>query len=114
MFKGYGHRIKFLFHDSRLFDGIDERQKTELFKIIAEMFSNSEYQYISSVNQNQLEEIKKYLSNEEFDAIIKKNTILTLTDESDSEKLLGIKVDINLNKPIDNQSFKLTTLRSAT
>jgi uncharacterized protein YydD (DUF2326 family) len=94
LFKGYGHRIKCVFHDSRLFDGIDERQKTELFKIVAEMFAGKEYQYIASVNQNQLDEIRKHLPENEFDAIVNKNTILTLTDESDSEKLLGIKVDI--------------------
>jgi uncharacterized protein YydD (DUF2326 family) len=94
LFKGYGHHIKCLFHDSRLFDAIDERQKTELFIIVAEMFAGKGYQYIASVNQNQLDEIKKHLPNEMFDAIVRKNTILTLTDESDAEKLLGIKVDI--------------------
>lgn len=94
LFKGFGHNVNFVFHDSRLFDGIDERQKTELFKIVAEMFSNSKYQYIATVNQNQLEEIKRYLSDDEFNNVVQRNTVLTLTDESDAERLLGIKVDI--------------------
>jgi uncharacterized protein YydD (DUF2326 family) len=58
LFEGENHNMEFIFHDSRLFDGIDERQKTTMFKIIED------------------------------------NTILTLTDDSDTEKLLGIKVDI--------------------
>ncbi|MGE5342191.1 MAG: DUF2326 domain-containing protein [Candidatus Omnitrophota bacterium] len=93
LFKGHNHKINFVFHDSRLFDGIDERQKSDIFKIIIQRFSNSNKQYIATVNQNQLDEIKKYLT-EEFRIIINQNTVLTLTDESDSEKLLGIKVDI--------------------
>ncbi len=94
LFKGHGHNIKFSFHDSRLFDGIDERQKTELFKITNDLFRDSNYQYIATVNQNQLNEIKSILSPEEFENIISKHKVLTLKDTSDSEKLLGIKVDI--------------------
>ena len=58
-------------------------------------FVDSDYQYISTINQNQLDEIQNILSEEEYKKIIEDNTILTLTDESDSEKLLGIKVDLN-------------------
>lgn len=94
LFMGFGHSIKFLFHDSRIFDGIDERQKAELFRIVYNSFNNSSKQYIASVNQNQLEEIRKHLSHDEFEKIIERNTILTLTDDADSEKLLGIKVDL--------------------
>jgi len=94
LFKGFGHSIKFIFHDSRIFDGIDERQKAELFRIAHEMFSESAYQYIATVNQNQLEEIKKLINGDEYKKIVTDNTVLTLTDDSDSEKLLGIKVDL--------------------
>ena len=58
-------------------------------------FVDSDYQYISTINQNQLDEIQNILSEEEYKKIIEDNTILTLKDESDSEKLLGIKVDLN-------------------
>lgn len=94
LFKGHGHNAKFSFHDSRLFDGIDERHKAEIFKVVSELFSNTEYQYIATVNQNQLNEVKSILTEQEYLQIIDKNTILTLTDENDSEKLLGVKVDI--------------------
>ena len=95
LFKGQNHNIDFIFHDSRLFDGIDERQKTELFKIVYEEFANSRKQYIATVNQNQLNEIKDYMEPELFQKIINDNTVLTLTDDDESEKLLGITVDIN-------------------
>ncbi len=95
LIKGFGHSINFLFHDSRLFDGIDERHKTEMFKIIHSVFTDSQNQYIATVNQNQLEEIKRHLHDIEYDSIIARNTVLTLTDQSDSEKLLGIKVDLD-------------------
>lgn len=94
LFKGYGHNLKFCFHDSRLFDGIDERQKTELFKILNDMFLNSNYQYIATMNQNQINEVKSILSPELFEEIVLKHKVLTLKDNSDSEKLLGVKVDI--------------------
>lgn len=95
LFKGYGHKIKFVFHDSRMFSGdTDERQKTEMFKVMNDLFTTTDYQYIATVNQNQLNEVKSILSEDKYQTIIEDNTILTLTDEGDSEKLLGIKVDI--------------------
>ncbi len=94
LFKGHDHKVKFSFHDSRLFDGIDERHKAEIFKVVSELFSKSEYQYIATINQNQLNEVKSILTEQQYQQIIEQNTIFTLTDESDSEKLLGVKVDI--------------------
>lgn len=94
LFKGHNHKINFIFHDSSLFDGIDERQKTGIFKTVYQKFTGIDKQYIASVNQNQLDEIRRLLTDEEFRNIITRNTVLTLTDESDPEKLLGIKVDI--------------------
>lgn len=94
LFKGHNHNMDFIFHDSRLFDGIDERQKTDMFKIIYQKFTHENKQYIATVNQNQLDEIKKHIHDDEFETIINKNTVLTLTDDSDDDKLLGIKVDL--------------------
>jgi uncharacterized protein YydD (DUF2326 family) len=94
LFEGYNHHINCIFHDSRLFDGVDERQKALMFRLINERFTSSNTQYIATVNQNQIKEIKSQLSPVEFDAIITDHTILTLTDENDEEKLLGIPVDI--------------------
>ncbi|MDQ2088071.1 DUF2326 domain-containing protein [Herbivorax sp. ANBcel31] len=95
LFKGHNHNIDFIFHDSRLFDGIDERQKVDMFRIVYEHFTNTDKQYIATVNQNQIDEIKKLLTKKEFNNIIVDNTILTLTDELALGKLLGINVDID-------------------
>jgi uncharacterized protein YydD (DUF2326 family) len=92
--EGRNHNIKFIFHDSRIFDSIDERQLATMVRILYDNFLTTEKQYIATVNQNQLNNIQKILSPEEYKKIITNNTILTLTDESDEEKLLGIKVDI--------------------
>ncbi len=95
LFKGHNHKINFIFHDSRLFDGTDERQKAEMFKTVYEMFTDTDKQYIATVNQNQLNEIIKHITDEErYDNFITQNTILTLTDESPSDKLLGVKIDL--------------------
>lgn len=94
LFKVRNHKINFIFHDSRLFDGTDERQKTDMFKTVYQKFADVDKQYIATVNQNQLDEIKKHLTDEEYENIIIQNTVLTLTDESHTEKLLGIKIDL--------------------
>ncbi|MGB5156180.1 DUF2326 domain-containing protein [Desulfobacterium sp. N47] len=94
LFKGRNHKINFIFHDSRIFDGTDERQKADMFKTVFHKFADVDKQYIATVNQNQLDEIKKHITDEEYKNIITHNTVLTLTDESDSEKLLGIKIDL--------------------
>lgn len=95
LFKGHNHKMDFIFHDSRLFDGIDERQKAEIFRTVFEEFSGSKKQYIATVNQNQLDEIKKQLKEDQFKEIFTQNVVLTLTDEDSSTKLLGISVDIS-------------------
>lgn len=97
LFKGQNHNIDFIFHDSRLLDGIDERQKTEMFRILSEEFQSVTKQYIATVNQNQINEIKSCMSADEFERIVSNNIVLELTDESDSDKLLGITVDISDN-----------------
>ncbi|MBU9723134.1 MULTISPECIES: DUF2326 domain-containing protein [Bacillaceae] len=94
LFKGRNHNINSLFHDSRLFDGIDERQKTEMIKVLNDTFNDSDKQYIASVNQNQLNEIKQILDEEQYKDIIEKHVVLELTDNDASEKLLGIQVNI--------------------
>lgn len=95
LFFGRNHSIDMIFHDSRLFDGVDERQKAVMFKIIHKYFDNNKKQYNATINQNQLNEIKGLLSEEEYVEIIEKNIILTLTDENDDEKILGVKIDLD-------------------
>lgn len=89
------HSIKFLFHDSRLYSDMDHRQKSTLFKFTHELFQKNDYQYIASLNQDQLEAIKGELTPEEYKEVIEDNIRLELTDESSASKLLGIQLDLS-------------------
>ncbi len=90
----HNHKVNFLFHDSRLFSDIEPRQKSTLFKIAYNESLNNSLQYIATVNSDQIEPTKQYYEEGEYENIFTKNIILELTDESDSHKLLGIKVDM--------------------
>jgi uncharacterized protein YydD (DUF2326 family) len=93
------HNIKFIFHDSKLLDGIDPRQKAILLKTAYANSLDNDFQYIISANQNDLEDIKEEFDNSElYDEIITQNKIITLKDSSDEDKLLGIHVDMNYEK----------------
>ncbi len=98
LFLRNNHRVDFLFHDSRLFDGVDERQKATMFQLVQEMFSSSDKQYIASLNQNQVLEVQRVLSKEEYQTFVQDYIVLKLTDDSPAEKLLGINVDMRYEK----------------
>lgn len=97
LLKGFGHKVNFLFHDSRLLSDTDPRQLAELFKILNDYIKISGKQYVLTLNQNQLDEVKRYLSANEFETIISRNICLELKDELPEEKLLGIQVDMDYN-----------------
>lgn len=90
----HNHIMKFLFHDSRILDGMDTRQVRTLFKIAHDECKNG-YQYIVSLNQNVIDSLKFEMEDDEFDEIIEDNIILQLSDKSDADKLLGVHVDLD-------------------
>lgn len=92
------HSFDFLFHDSRLFGNMDPRQRYTLFKTAAEKTFDNSLQYIASINEDTLMSFKDLMSEEEYKNLIEDNTILTLTDESDKSKLLGVQVDMDYDK----------------
>lgn len=88
------HNVKFIFHDSRLFSNMDPRQVETSFKQAYER-CNDNFQYIVSINENQINgELKENMNPEEYTKIFEANKVLTLTDESDKSKLLGIHVNL--------------------
>lgn len=89
------HRVKFLFHDSRITDGMDTRQLATLFRIA---HREQDFQYIISLNQDRLDNLKEEMSEEEYEAIIQDNIVLSLSDKSDQEKLLGMQIDLKYEK----------------
>lgn len=92
------HSVRFLVHDSRLYSNIDPRQRATLFRQ-ASKYSNLEgFQYIATVNEDQIESVREFYSEEEYKNIIEDNIILHLTDESEASKLLGIQVNLDYEK----------------
>jgi len=89
LMQGLNHSMGFIFHDSRLYSNIDEAHGNVLFEVIKQRFTGTNYQYIATVNQNQLNMLSR--ENQDF---IEENTILSLTDDSDNGKLLGITVEL--------------------
>jgi uncharacterized protein YydD (DUF2326 family) len=88
------HDIRFLCHDSRLFSDIDHRQRGEIFKIATESSNNLDFQYIATINQDQLDAIRPVLA-ESFDPIVTESTVLELKDDAPEDKLLGIEIDLD-------------------
>ena len=91
----FNHKVKFIFHDSRITDGMDTRQVATLLKIAHEETKSNDFQYILSLNQNVIDNLEQELEKEEFDEIINDNIVLNLSDKSDAEKLLGMQIDLN-------------------
>jgi uncharacterized protein YydD (DUF2326 family) len=92
------HSMQFVFHDSRLFSNMDPRQISTVFRLCNEYSSNGTFQYITTVNEDQLDAAKKHYTAKEYKKLIEDNKILTLTDESESSRLLGVKVNIDYEK----------------
>lgn len=91
----HNHRMKFLVHDSRLYSDMDPRQRATLFREASALCERGSYQYIATINEDQLLSMKEQFTEEEFDAFFTNNKVLTLTDAAPSEKLLGIQVNMN-------------------
>ena len=95
------HKVKFLFHDSRLFANMDPRQRLSLLKIVEEETNKSNIQYIASLNEDlilSLEDVSTEEQYKHYKKLIEDNTILVLTDKSDEDKLLGMTKDIAYDK----------------
>lgn len=88
------HRVDFIFHDSRLFSDMDPRQRAHMFCAADASAQANGFQYIASLNQDQLEAIRSEMAPEDFTRILENNVVLRLTDESPEDKLLGISVDM--------------------
>lgn len=94
--------IRFLMHDSRLFANMDPRQREMLFRILNEVCSSNNIQYICSINEDAMASVKSFMTEEEYDSIICDNIILELKDDAPESKLLGMQVDIDLEDKSNN------------
>ncbi len=91
------HQVRFLCHDSRLFSDIDPRQRAEILRMAAEVSEERDFQYIATVNQDQIDAVRGVMGDELFRKAIGEKTVLELKDDSAEDKLLGIEVDIDYN-----------------
>jgi len=92
------HSLRCLMHDNRLYPGIDPRQRAELFRVAHEESTKNDCQYIASLNEDNLTSMNEEMDAEEFESLLKSHTVLELTDDSDTGKLLGITVDLSYDK----------------
>jgi len=89
------HKMSFVMHDNRMFQSIDPRQCAELFRIADEVARDHDCQYIASLNESNLNEMRSNMEDpSRFESLFVENTVLALTDDSDEGKLLGISVDL--------------------
>lgn len=94
----HNHKIEFLFHDSKITGDMDTRQVKTMLEIADEECKNEGFQYIISLNQNVIDSLKTEMTDSEHERIINKNIILTLSDKSPEEKLLGVQVDLDYER----------------
>lgn len=93
-----GHKVGFIFHDSRLFANMDVRQRAMLFKVADETTNALGCQYIATLNPDFISGMEDEFTEEDFKRVIADNVVLTLKDDSPAGKLLGIKVDMRYEK----------------
>lgn len=84
LWAGRGTTPGFVFHDSHIFDGVDDRQKAAALRLAAQQAEEHGFQYICSFNSNDLpgQDLLGELD-------LATHTRLVLTDEGPQGKLLG-------------------------
>lgn len=88
------HTMRIVWHDSRLFSDIDPRQRAVLFQAALELSKQHGFQYIATVNEDQIETIEQELPpgtlNDLYESIV-----LRLKDDGPEGKLLGRQIDMH-------------------
>jgi uncharacterized protein YydD (DUF2326 family) len=90
-----GHKVDFIFHDSRLYANMDVRQRAMLFRIANEVTVQRGFQYIATLNPDSISGMESEFENDEFARIVTENVVLELKDDSPEGKLLGVQVDMH-------------------
>jgi uncharacterized protein YydD (DUF2326 family) len=89
-------KIKFLMHDDKIFFGADSKQISSILRHLNNNENN--FQYIFSINQNTVNDLKNKYSEEDYKEIIEKNVVLDLDGKGDINKLLGQSVSIKIKE----------------
>ncbi|NRT15902.1 uncharacterized protein YydD (DUF2326 family) [Flavobacterium sp. 28A] len=91
----HNHNVNFLFHDSKITGDMDTRQVKTMFEVANNECKLNDFQYIISLNQNVIENLKTEMTSEQHQELVMDRIKLTLSDKSPEEKLLGIQIDLN-------------------
>lgn len=94
----HNHNIKCLFHDSKITGDMDTRQVKTMFEVADNECKLENFQYIISLNQSVIDGLKLEMSEEQHKELVLDNIVLTLSDKSPEEKLLGIQVDLDYDR----------------
>lgn len=87
------HEMRMVWHDSRLFSDIDPRQRANLFKVAALLSKEYGFQYIATVNEDQIDGMVSELDESDRE-MLAESVVLRLNDDGPEGKLLGIQVDM--------------------
>lgn len=87
------HAMRLVWHDSRLFSDIDPRQRADLFKVAATLSKEYGFQYIATVNEDQIDGMLSEFDEDEQQALMG-SVVLRLNDDGPEGKLLGVQVDM--------------------
>lgn len=94
----HNHNINFLFHDSKITGDMDPRQIKTMLEIADQECRTHDFQYIISLNQNVIDNLKTEMEKEQHEKLVLDNIKLTLSDKSPEEKLLGIQIDLDYER----------------
>lgn len=86
--------IDFIAMDNKVLEGIASNQLANYFKAIN---GTDDFQYIFTINQNELNELQLKLGNE-YKNIVEDNIVLNLNDDGDDGKLLGTTIELDLKE----------------
>jgi len=86
--------IDFMVMDNKVLEGIASNQLANYFKAIS---GTDDFQYIFTINQNQMNELKSKFGSD-YKKIIEDNIILNLNDNGDEGKLLGTTIEMDLQE----------------
>lgn len=86
--------IDFMIMDNKVLEGTASNQLANYFKAI---HNSDDFQYIFTINQNEMNELKSKLGSD-YKKIIEDNIILSLNDNGDEGKLLGKTIEMDLKE----------------
>jgi len=88
---GENHSIGFLWHDNRLFADLSPKPRAAWFEYIIDASLKFDKQYIASINTENFNSMKQYLSPSSMGSL-EKSVRLKLTSDAAESKLLGIQI----------------------